>query len=1805
MTYPASQGRMSSFDRVRDRLSNIVPRSDTHFMASCPVHGDRTPSLSVTWVDDPDCVGKTLLKCFGCGSPTADIVEALHPPLTLADLFDQPLPDERRRDRPRVGRSPQQRRAGRRRKAGKLPPLIVPLPEEPELQHHWQEVCRYPYTDPETGRVVQEVVRSECHTCTDADGNQKHERHKDFRQEFITASGKRVAHKPRGFKPVLYRQAEVQAAIAAGIPAWLNEGEKDADTAVKLGHVATTNAQGGLHFPEELAAVFRGGRVFVVLDRDGTGYARGVKLAELFGQFDDIDATFLLPATTQAKSDFTDHVDADLWDTNHPFFGFVRVIPAELAAHHIVTKLRTRLDGRLTTSVKQARLEAGARAGRAADPATDNPELELQRARAWAWEAERRFEMFADQVAEVRRLARESCTPWANEAVTEAASIWEEAKSLARQAYQDARLDIPAPLQTDEELAQAEPVPSTPPPPRTAPTPDTAPAAPGDHSDGDSADQQDADAHRGAVVTAPLYRIVRGRLVEVVTRDGQEHARQVLSLDARIVEMEYLESEDTDDVQRPKLMGREHLAEFARANPPAPEQLTAIVIGFHHPDTGEWMLKRISADDYRDRNCAWLDSLPGPPEYDSRPTALAKLRDALKVAAGGNIRQTVCYRSTGWRRDAETGEWFYVHASGVIDGRGARVAPVMFGGPLARYDLPAPAADVTALRDAFLDHSGTLLTALPCRVAAPLLGHVFRAALGPSPWVLLLVGSPGSYKTSVASLAMHHWGELWDRRSPGSSMSGNGDTLNALRIKLNSAKDALYWADDVAPTRDWTAAQKLLEEFARLVHNGEQRSRSTRDGQGVMDGTPPRSSAIVTSEVTPRPGSSGGERTFPVPMNADEIDVNTLIRLDDYRSRYGRALVMASFLQWLSGNLDKARAIAREEAEQFAEQLRHGGGAVRASQAAGELWAGWVVLSRFLVDTGALAQSEADDLLNIAALGMTNAFTMTTDPDLPTTTGARVRELLSHALRTGIAYVDDIRTGQRPEFPLSNRLGWRRTIVSDNMFRDEPRGIRLGYVLADPTPRDGGEPQLVVWKDALEQVLKETAARMTDAPQVDVATARRALADEGILITETSNGVTRYTVHRTLHCEQKRERMIALRLWPLIGADPDPGDGTLWDDPGPDPDPEPTPTSPFEAMTLREILGAACRSADVASEPSDTDEESAIPDDTAQEPNAQEPDMGVSRAPCKGQIELPLKPVARDSENSADCSASEARIDDGASQARGERPQPDTTTSPQSSAPGAAESPSDQQPATPMQSAAAVPVSAAEFLAPAVVVDVEGVWLPDGTRLPAPDPLTHIGHLAELAQTLRIGHRVGPKWVERGQLWVTAALSERLGVPTPDATPDPAKLNNELKLATAGHPLVTEAIRAGWTIGGDGDRLGAWTRVWRGDYRVWIVLEAGLVHNTAANPILGDSPAPATLARRLGLFTHALNWPFRINPQSTGLDLMTSSRIDRATAFAPTEPVAPERISSCEDDIQWNRKPNPEELRQRFVHAYDRGGSHLGGFASHSLGVGTATHYENGRDFDPKLPGYWRVEVPETGDLRYPHPLLPSSKDKPGLLWVTTPSLEFARECGFELEVKEAYVWEKHARVMEEFYKRMRDARAQLDIEDDADAQLARDLVKACYTRTIGQMGSEIYMRRKVQDPQTGKLVETWREGFAPHRRHHAIAKARANILRFVITTGKATDRWPVAITNDTIVYVSDDPDPESAYPGSRGGNGKRDTWGRGIGQYKWEGSAVLDEHLEYLQGSGYQNAEGVSGKTALVDKEDWDIEQMGRLTKS
>jgi hypothetical protein len=69
-----------------DRLDRVKQTGAGRWLARCPNHEDRSPSLSIRELDD----GRVLLHDFG-GCSTGDVLAALG--LQMGDLFEKPLGD--------------------------------------------------------------------------------------------------------------------------------------------------------------------------------------------------------------------------------------------------------------------------------------------------------------------------------------------------------------------------------------------------------------------------------------------------------------------------------------------------------------------------------------------------------------------------------------------------------------------------------------------------------------------------------------------------------------------------------------------------------------------------------------------------------------------------------------------------------------------------------------------------------------------------------------------------------------------------------------------------------------------------------------------------------------------------------------------------------------------------------------------------------------------------------------------------------------------------------------------------------------------------------------------------------------------------------------------------------------------------------------------------------------------------------------------------------------------------------------------------------------------------------------------------------------------------------------------------------------------------------------------------------------------------------------------------------------------------------------------------------------------------------
>ena len=217
-------------------------RAGPGFLALCPFHDDRTPSLSIA-------PATGLFKCFGCGA--------------VGDFFvfyarlrrlDGNFPAVLRAICDEFGIA-----------ASGPNPAPRPAPEpQPVASPRGRIAAVYDYRGAD-GRLLYQVLRLEP---------------KSFRQRRPDGKGGWVWNLD-GVERVLYRLPDISAADEV----WLVEGEKDADALASLGFHATTAPGGAGKWLDQYTEALAGKLVFILPDNDPPGREHARKVGQaLFGK---------------------------------------------------------------------------------------------------------------------------------------------------------------------------------------------------------------------------------------------------------------------------------------------------------------------------------------------------------------------------------------------------------------------------------------------------------------------------------------------------------------------------------------------------------------------------------------------------------------------------------------------------------------------------------------------------------------------------------------------------------------------------------------------------------------------------------------------------------------------------------------------------------------------------------------------------------------------------------------------------------------------------------------------------------------------------------------------------------------------------------------------------------------------------------------------------------------------------------------------------------------------------------------------------------------------------------------------------------------------------------------------------------------------------------------------------------------------------------------------------------------------------------------------------------------------------------
>lgn len=268
-------------ENVLSRLNAVHP-SGAGWQARCPCRNDdENPSLSVG-IGQENQVLLFCQKAGGCS--VSEICDSIG--LKVADLWDK--------DGSNTFTPPPKLRQ---------PKIASPVQTQNKEPDKWTEVETYDYVDVNGELLFQKVRLVNQHG------------KKSFRQRKPDGEGgwnykvwEYVDGEKQGPDQVLYNLPSVAKAIASGVPVWVVEGEKDANTLIKLGYVATTmtGGAGNNKWLDIHTETLAGGVIEIIADNDEPGRIHAENVYNALSEA-GCDAQIWISET---HKDVTDHLAA-------------------------------------------------------------------------------------------------------------------------------------------------------------------------------------------------------------------------------------------------------------------------------------------------------------------------------------------------------------------------------------------------------------------------------------------------------------------------------------------------------------------------------------------------------------------------------------------------------------------------------------------------------------------------------------------------------------------------------------------------------------------------------------------------------------------------------------------------------------------------------------------------------------------------------------------------------------------------------------------------------------------------------------------------------------------------------------------------------------------------------------------------------------------------------------------------------------------------------------------------------------------------------------------------------------------------------------------------------------------------------------------------------------------------------------------------------------------------------------------------------------------------------------------------------
>lgn len=1129
---------------------------------------------------------------------------------------------------------------------------------------------------------------------------------------------------------------------------------------------------------------------------------------------------------------------------------------------------------------------------------------------------------------------------------------------------------------------------------------------------------------------------------------------------------------------------------------------------------------------------SWHEHLPWPGvlhDLSNRGRSLA-LQAASLVNRLPRERERR-YTATGWRTDSQ-GRSMFVHVGGGITADGPVELPyVAIEGKLRVYNLRTPTQDRPQLFDAVRDGLAPLVW-LPGKNIAPLIGFAFRSVFGPPQTSVHLVGPPGSGKTASARIAALQWfaPEMHEhgwpaKRSMFSALEETGDRIKGLLDRMAAAANLPVVVDDFKGSKGETK----LGELQSVLWNDGSRTLGTRTGGSRTTGMP-RCGALTTGET----GSTGSSASRALTIRFDsetllscaregEDMVRMMTRLESRAARNARGVLGSSFIQWIAGRRQELTRWVQdleEESEylqywaQVAAATRHEDGVRgRFIRTAMVCTSGWIALLTWLRSVGVLSDEQATGIWTWAIDGLTQLLQ---EQDASTIDGPRhMLDLLRSSLLSGGCHLSS-QTGHIPEDVRDATNG------SDGLvYGWSPRS---GLGAGQPPPGSFGRGE-VIWQARGDRVGIVTPSEVWLIPRLVLGTVAAVATRAGEQFPHTSVTLgaamaARGWIRPNGAGDRSANRRIAgvqQRVW-VMPRDVFDGDDSLHEGDG-GPLPPPVPAPPWD--------------------PPYPDASSSAED----QPGADSDGAADTAATHMAELEVTASDGTRPTPTVDDATTVPAAGDGIEEPAEEPMDVLDDDDTVESDDAGNQEAHSVVTAAEPADTQLTLDRSGSRWIAAAAVMTADEMVLPDGARVHVGPAVRHLGHLAELAASIGLGHGGSAHALPSpGQVWLTETACRRFGLPASTTEVDLTDPHAaSAAVSRLGRVAAKAATDDGWHLSRD-DKLRIWTRIWRTGsvdvkpVRIQLILTPLVGAFDDVRPLTIDNPAPEVLARRAQMLTDALGVTWDSSGGRTGLALLKKLKASSgrpvlvATEFvAPPSPLVKDPARTPRSAVLWCRRATDVEAGRRYVHGFDVNAMYLSALGASEVGVGEPTHHPEGIEFSGKVAGLWRIRPPESGDWRLPDISRPAGPVPGTTAWYPTSVIRYLQEVmGQDSPILEAYTWpDSTRRYFTRWTDTVRDARAEMmrrGSAGDADAQNVLQAIKQTYKAMVGRFGRQ----------EDGRLHSPL---YRPDWRLTVVSVASVTLLRKLHRVGEQSDQWPVLVSTDEVLYMSDVEDPTLAIP--------------------------------------------------------------------